>query len=275
MKDKSRFLSSVIVSLLAGFIYLLAGENIPVNIKSSVKAILSNNGPDQYLTTECFPFYELTKNSESEKIKTNSRFYLNKNDIGKSELSEVVSFNQVRFIIPTPDKKIDFTSELQKLINNKKEDVTKTDLSNFINNDEEKSQSCNELQVAEYRRNFNSSDRINRFSVKINSDEEDEYENEVENYTDEDIESDLHVTDSDSDSDFSISITNSCNNNSKVTGNKSVKINNSRNKVVNSVKTNGNKTFVKIFIHDSENECEESYNKHEYDSDKDLIELPD
>lgn len=270
MKDKSRFLSSVIVSLLAGFIYLLAGENIPVNIKSSVKAILSNNGPDQYLTTDCFPFYELTKNSGSEKIKTSSRFYLNKNEIGNFELSEVVSVNQARFIIPTPDKNIDFTSELHKLINNKKEDVTETDLSNFINNDEEKSQSCNELQIAEYRRNFNSSDRINKFNVKINSDEEDEYENEVENYTDEDIESDLHETDSDSDCSFSIS--NSCNDKSKVTGNKSVKINKNRNKVVNSVKTNGNKTFVKIYIHDNDNECEESYN--EYDSDKDIIELP-
>jgi hypothetical protein len=276
MKDKSRFLSSVIVSLLAGFIYLLAGEDLPVNIQSSVKAILSNNGPDKYLNTDCFPFYELSKNTGSDNSKNYSKFYLKNSETESNVFTEIVSVNQAKFIRPTPDKNIDFTSELQKLIHKNTEDITEPDLSDFINTTEFNDQSCNELQVAEDKGNFINTERIYKNSIKIYSAEEDKNEEEeICINTDEENECDIQIFNSDSD--CSLSITNNCNKNTKV--NKSAKIINNNNnlnnrqKVISSVKSKGNKTFVKVYINDEDNECDESFT--EYIEDEDHIELPD
>ncbi|HMQ68449.1 MAG TPA: hypothetical protein PKA90_04440 [Ignavibacteria bacterium] len=164
MKDKSRFLSSVIVSFLAGFIYLIAGENLPVNIQSSVKAILSSNAPDMYLTTECFPFYEISKKSAPKISKNNLNFYLHENEFDHDQYSEMNSVDQATFVRPLPDKNIDFTSELNKLINVGKEDFNGTD--NIVNSGNNKILSCNEFQIADAERNFKRNDRINKQGIE-------------------------------------------------------------------------------------------------------------
>ena len=166
MKDKSRFLSSVIVSLLAGFIYLIAGENLPVNIQSSVRAILSSNAPDMYLTTECFPFYEISKNSAPKISKNNSKFYINDNESEDLQYSGLISGDQATFVRPLPDKNIDFASELNKLINVGKEDCDRTDIDKIVSSEGNNILSCNEFQIADAERNFKREERINKQSIE-------------------------------------------------------------------------------------------------------------
>lgn len=128
MKDKSRFVSSVIVSLLAGFIYYMFGQDINVNVQSSIKAVLSyNETEDQYLSTDCFPVKNISDNSGINSKKKNSKFYIKKRHTiefqkngvtvpGEELFSDFVKNNQAKFDRPAPDKNTDFTAELNQLI---------------------------------------------------------------------------------------------------------------------------------------------------------------
>lgn len=124
MKDKSRYISSVIVSLLAGFIYYQFGQDINADLQSSLKATFSSNDVDEYLQANCQPFVSSGKVSGIKKTK----FYLKKKNAiefktsngtrpGDELFSELV---QAKFKKSVPDKNVDFTAELQHLI---KDDV--------------------------------------------------------------------------------------------------------------------------------------------------------
>lgn len=126
MKDKSRFISSVIVSLLAGFIYYQFGEDIKQDIQISFKAVLSSNDTEIYFPLEPQPFDCTIKKSGSKSNKKKSKFYLKKKNTieiktkgtvvpGDELLSNFIIQNQARIQKATPDKNIDFTAELQNL----------------------------------------------------------------------------------------------------------------------------------------------------------------
>ncbi len=76
MKDKSRFVSSVIVSLLAGFIYYQFGHGIEENLQSSIKAVLSPNDMEQYLSPDCQPFNTITNKSDAKLNKKKSKYFI-------------------------------------------------------------------------------------------------------------------------------------------------------------------------------------------------------
>lgn len=127
MKDKQKFISSVIVSLLAGFIYYQFGEDIQTKFQSSVKAVLSYNESEQYLPADCQPFNSLTKNFNSKESKKKKKFFVKKNTIefkskektisGDELLSDYVS-RQASFKRPVADKNNDFSAELDQLRKN-------------------------------------------------------------------------------------------------------------------------------------------------------------
>ncbi|MBK8553523.1 MAG: hypothetical protein IPL53_21650 [Ignavibacteria bacterium] len=128
MKDKSRFVSSVIVSLLAGFIYYMFGQDINENVQSSIKAALSSNEmEEQYLSSDYFPVKSISDNSVIKSKKKNSKFYIKKRNTiefqnngitvpGEELFSDFVKNNQAKFDRPVPDKDTDFTAELNELI---------------------------------------------------------------------------------------------------------------------------------------------------------------
>lgn len=137
MKDKSRYISSVIVSLLAGFICFMFGQDIDNNVRSSIKTVLSsndfNNMDEQYLSTDCFSFNSVSKKSDSKINKKKSKFYIKKRNTiefkdkdvtipGEELFSNYISNNQAKFSKPVADKNLDFTSELNNLI---KGDISK------------------------------------------------------------------------------------------------------------------------------------------------------
>ncbi|HMS33892.1 MAG TPA: hypothetical protein PKC91_07385 [Ignavibacteria bacterium] len=127
MKDKSRFLSSVIVSLLAGFIYYLFGQNISENVVSSVKAVLSSDHSEEYMPSDCFSFNSDIKISGNKLSGKKSSFKKNHTFQFKETIvtlpvetlsSADVKNSQAKFQKPAPDKNVDFTSELNRLIKN-------------------------------------------------------------------------------------------------------------------------------------------------------------
>ncbi len=134
MKDKSRFISSVIVSLLAGFIYYQFGQDINEDFQNSIKAVISSNDVEQYFPTDCQPFNSLVKKTDKN-LKLRSKFFLKKKNTiefkvknetipGDELFSEIVANNQAKFQRAVPDKNIDFTAELEHLIKN---DLSKTE----------------------------------------------------------------------------------------------------------------------------------------------------
>ncbi len=134
MKDKSRFISSIIVSLLAGFIYYQFGENIK-DIQSSVKAVLSYSDADMEFTIPPQSFSSGLNKSVNKSTKKRSKFYIRKRNTiefktkdatipGDELFSDLVSGTQAKIQRPTPDKNIDFAAELQHLV---KGDLTKAE----------------------------------------------------------------------------------------------------------------------------------------------------
>jgi len=135
MKDRSRLLSSVIVSLLAGFIYYQFGEDIQIKLNKSLKAVISYNDNEIYGPEHCQSFSNSVKKSDV-KLNKKSKFYIKKkntiefkkNDVtipGDEVLSGIISRTQANVRKPTPDKNLDFSAELNNLIkstSNKKED---------------------------------------------------------------------------------------------------------------------------------------------------------
>lgn len=157
MKDKSRFISSVIVSLLAGFIYYQFGEDIRQDIQSSVKAVLSSNDAEMYLPIEPQAFNSTIKKSVTKSSKKKSKFYIKKKNTieiktkdavvpGDELLSNFIIQNQARIKKATPDKNIDFTAELQNLVNNDLNKSTQRQSREIKGN---KSISSSNLEVAE------------------------------------------------------------------------------------------------------------------------------
>lgn len=132
MKDRSRLLSSVIVSLLAGFIYYQFGDNIQSKI-NSFKAVISYNDTEVYGPEHCQSFNSIV-NKTDVKLNKKSKFYVKKRNTvefkkdnvtipGDEMLSGLIK--QASYKKPTPDKNIDFSAELNNLINsssNKKVD---------------------------------------------------------------------------------------------------------------------------------------------------------
>lgn len=126
MKDKQRFISSVIVSLIAGFIYYQFGQDIQQNFERSINAVLSSNDTDQYLPEDCEPFNSVTKNSGIKVKNKKPKFYSNKRNTKELILKDVIPTNeslsgtisnkQASIQRAVPDKNIDFTAELKSLI---------------------------------------------------------------------------------------------------------------------------------------------------------------
>ncbi len=166
MKDKSRFMSSVIVSLLAGFIYYLFGQDINENVQSSLKAVLSSNdineSSEQYMLSDCKPFESLVQTSGKKSKQKKSKFYIKKRTTielkhkgvtvpGEELLSNLIS---AKFVKPVADKRTDFTAELDQLIKENKTKSKPVELSSLLN------KSKNE--VAETRKYERKSEKLNK-----------------------------------------------------------------------------------------------------------------
>jgi hypothetical protein len=132
MKDRSRFISSVIVSLLAGFIYYQFGDDINEKLQHSMKAVLSSN--DLEVSGDCdFPtFNSLMTHSSGKEINKKAKFFIKRHAVeykkngttipADKEFSEFV-ISQAQNKKPVADRNIDFTAELENLI---KDDAGKT-----------------------------------------------------------------------------------------------------------------------------------------------------
>ncbi|MEO6694136.1 MAG: hypothetical protein ABIY50_07900 [Ignavibacteria bacterium] len=129
MKDRSRLLSSVIVSLLAGFIYYQFGEDIQSKIRS-FKAVISSIDSEFYGPEYHRSFHSgINKSDEISNVKKAKFFIrkkntieLKKNGVSISEeklLSGIVSIKQANLRKAIPDKNIDFSTELNNLINSR------------------------------------------------------------------------------------------------------------------------------------------------------------
>lgn len=267
MKDKSRIISSVIVSLLAGFIYLLSGNDIPVNIQSSVKAVLSSNEPDMYLTAECFPFYEISNKSDRKVSINNSSFYLKRNKTGDKQYSEINSGDQAKFVRPLPDKNIDFTSELNKLINSETNDVYAKNIDHSGNST---ILSCNEFQIADAERNFKRNDRVHKQNIEFNLKYDDGngfvYNYLTEKLPKENSNCDIQIINSTSgiiamSPDFQIKVkaNSNCNENVNVNRNSVVHENCNRNKVTVVSKIEGK--IYKLLVNSDNDENDEIYDE--------------
>lgn len=277
MKDKSRFVSSVIVSLLAGFIYLLSLENVPLNIQSSVKGILSYNEPEKYLTTDYFPFHEISKNSGPKFQKNKTAFYLSKKKSGDKELTQSVSVKQASFEKALPDRNIDFTSELEKLIKNKSENYSDTYSNQSVNSGKNKILSCNENQIADAERNFKRTEKISKEYIEFNL-KYDEGNGFYYNFLTDEIapgkdDCEIQIINSNSVetgsvSDFKTNVNSNCNKNFNVKWNHTADQDNQRNKKV-VVKTDKIKIKVKkIVVRTNDKDCNEKQDS-EYESPED------
>lgn len=126
MKDKQKFISSVIVSLLAGFIYFCFGENLQTKFQGAINAAWSYES-EQYFPSDCRPFNFLTKNFSSNELKKKKKFFLKKNNIDLKSKDKTVQDDrflsdfikgQASFKRAVADKNPDFTAELNQLIKN-------------------------------------------------------------------------------------------------------------------------------------------------------------
>ncbi len=131
MKDKSRFLSSVIVSLIAGFIYYLFGQNVSENVVSSVKAVLSSDHSEEYMPSDCITINSDVKisgkkSSKKSSFKKNHTFEFNEIIVTlpvETLFSDIGKNSQAKFQKPSPDRNVDFTTELNRLINKDRADI--------------------------------------------------------------------------------------------------------------------------------------------------------
>lgn len=124
MKDKQKFISSVIVSLLAGFIYYMFGQDINKNFDTSVKTIVISNEIDEHLKQDSKSFSLLSRSNVKNK---NSKFYLKKKNTteirvkgeaidGEEMFSDLVVRTQARLKRSVPDKEVNFSAELEQLM---------------------------------------------------------------------------------------------------------------------------------------------------------------
>ncbi len=120
MKDKSRFISSVIVSLLAGFIYYQFGDDINEKLQSSVRAVLSSNDIEALSGCDFFAFKEMSSFTHRGKklkpgvnVKKGHVPFTSSDDFLISETGPEMQAKNVR---PSADKNVDFTAELEQLV---------------------------------------------------------------------------------------------------------------------------------------------------------------
>ena len=118
--NRYRFTSSVIISLLAGFIYYQFGEDISHKLDFSMRAIPVESNSDFTESVMFEPFSSLIKKSDNKIIKSRSgnfkRLKINNSDFSKSEnLISEIKVKQANIQKPIPDKNIDFTAELDIL----------------------------------------------------------------------------------------------------------------------------------------------------------------
>jgi len=120
MKDKSRFISSVIVSLLAGFIYYQFGGDINEKLRNSVRAVLSSN--DIEALSGCdFPAFEEMSNFSPRSKKMKTEVTVKKRHVSFASTNDFLisksgSEMQAKNVRPSADKNVDFTAELEQLV---------------------------------------------------------------------------------------------------------------------------------------------------------------
>ena len=127
MKDRSKFISSVIVSLFAGFIYYFIGPDINENVSKSIKAVFSSNESEQYFSSECFSL--ITDKSNTKSARSKNKNYKKGNPVRKDNSypylpgEEIFSGieNTSQAMRPSPDRNVDFTAELEKLTKSNKQ----------------------------------------------------------------------------------------------------------------------------------------------------------
>lgn len=126
--EKSGLISSVIVSLLAGFIYYQFGNDIQVTLDRSFKAVLSYSDSEVFGPFNSQSLFSQIKNSDKKHQKNlKSGFYFKKqskiDDIDVSDYSYLENKSQAKIQIAVPDRNIDFTSELNNLIKKNQQPV--------------------------------------------------------------------------------------------------------------------------------------------------------
>lgn len=120
MKYKKNYLSSVIVSLLAGFIYYYFAVDLQksVNDEFSLQNMEINvpDNSEDNLTNFYIPHEESKLNNFFRKVKNkiNSRNAFIESGFAKAGLE-----SQAKYQKPIPDKSVDFTDELNNLVNRK------------------------------------------------------------------------------------------------------------------------------------------------------------
>lgn len=126
--EKSGLISSVIVSLLAGFIYYQFGNDIQITLDRSVKAVLSYSDSEVFGPFNSQSLSTQIKNSDKKHQKNlKSGFYFKKqsnaDNIEVSDYSYMQKKSQAKIQIAVPDRNIDFTSELNNLIKKNQQPV--------------------------------------------------------------------------------------------------------------------------------------------------------
>ena len=123
MKDKSKLISSLIVSLLAGFIYYQVSGDFADKFSSSVKAILISENEEMYGPLIMESYSSIVKKSSGLKMKHKSKLYI-KSKVNKKSVSDDTSEEllisvlkseyQAKLRRPVADKNVNFTAELNK-----------------------------------------------------------------------------------------------------------------------------------------------------------------
>lgn len=126
--EKSGLISSVIVSLLAGFIYYQFGNDIQVTLDRSVKAVLSYSDSEVFGPFNSQSLSSQIKNSDKKYQKNlKSGFFLKKqskvDNIEVRDYSYLENKSQAKIQRAVPDINIDFTSELNNLIKKNQQPV--------------------------------------------------------------------------------------------------------------------------------------------------------
>lgn len=206
IKDRSRITSSIIISFLAGFICYQFGEDIQQKIESSVKAISSNSNLEMYGPEYCESFNSIVNKSDSKTKKTKSGFYLKHRNNKENKVSEVTSSEnfiseilkiQARTQKAIPDKNVDFSQELNKLIdknsNNKLNEKFNSEFKTNVNSNVVADNNCNtdkiiiNIQIAEPNgiSNIDINKNGNGFEYNISNSQIDCWENKdcvIESY---------------------------------------------------------------------------------------------
>ena len=144
-RDRSSLISSIIVSLLAGFIYYQFGNDIQDKIDKSMKAVFSSASIEAFGPEQNKSFVSVLKKSEFKNKKNKSKFYFkNKHEENFASeksidpqqlLTEYILSEQSKASKPAPDRNIDFSAELNKLIKKNIKDKNKSEFNFKINRD--------------------------------------------------------------------------------------------------------------------------------------------